>query len=262
MAAAYIGVGLVAAGVATLIVTNWQDLSTPARLLIFGGLTAALIGIGAALRERLDLGRGLAWLVAVPSAGGIGAAIAASTSASDETRFLTAAGTAMACALALLVVRPKTAQALGFVAAWVVGDIALAVRAGYDAAGAGGLLIGTGVLLGAAAVTVRIPAPELVFCLGGLVTLVGIHLLANDAFGLAIVLAAALAALAYYRASTAEPGGPLVVATLTVASMVPRMLAEWFHDSVGASGILALTGIVILGVAATHVRLNRRLRRP
>ena len=261
VAAAYIGVGLVAAGVATLIVTNWQDLSTPARLLIFGGLTASLVSVGAALRDRLDVARGLAWLVAVPAAAGIGAAVAAATTRDDETRFVTATACAVALALVLLALRRRTAQMLGLVSAWVTGDIAIAVRAGWDANGAGWLLIITGVVLVIAAVSARLPSPELGLSLGGLVVLVGIHVLAGEHFGLAIVLSAALAGLAYYRATVADPAGPLIVATLTVATMVPRMLSEWFNDSVGASGILALTGIVVLGVAATHVQLSRRYRR-
>jgi hypothetical protein len=260
--AAYVGVALIAAGVASLIVTNWAGLSTPARLLIFGALTTGLVGIGAMLRDRLDVARGLAWVVAVPAAGGIGAAIAAAdTDSSTETRFLTATATALVCAAVLLALRPRTAQVVGFVAAWIVGDVAIAVRAGMEDTGAGWLFVATGVVLVVAAMTARIPAGDLVLGLGGLVSLVGLHLVADHHLGLALALAVVLAGLAYYVAAMGDPAMPLVVATLTIATMVPRALGEWFDDSVGASGILALTGVIVLGVAATNVQLNRRYSR-
>jgi len=260
LVAAYVGVAFVAAGVATLIVTNWDDLSTPARVLIFGGLTAGLVVIGALLRDQLDVGRGLAWVVAVPAAAGLGAAIAGGD-VRGETRFVTGTAVAMICAIVLLAFRPRTAQMFGFIAAWVVGDIAIATRAGWDDNGAGWLLVVTGAVLLGAAMKIPIPAPELAFGLGGLVTLVGVHLLADNHLAAAVLVAIALCAIAYYRAATADPAVPLVVATLTVVSVTPRLLDGWFDDSVGASGVLALTGIIVLIVVAAHVRLGRRYRR-
>ena len=256
LVAAYVGVALVAAGVATLIGTNWNDLSTAARLLIFGALTLGLVVSGVMLRERLDAGRGIAWLVAVPAAGGFGAAVLGGD-VDGDTRFVAGTVAAVLCALVLLGFRPRTSQMFGFVAAWTLGDVAVATRAGYDETGAGWLFVGTGVVLLTLAMVTRIPAPDLAFAMGGLVTLGGIHLLADDQLGLAVVLALVLCAVAYYRATTAEPAVPLVVATLTVASVTPRVLDGWFDDSVGASGILALTGIVVLVVVAAHVRLGR-----
>lgn len=259
--AAYIGVALVAAGVATLIVTNWQDLSTAGRLLIFIALTTGLVGLGAMLQDRLDVARGLAWVVAVPCAGGIGAAAASGADAKSEVAFLVAAAAAVACAAALLMFRRRLAQVVAFVAAWIVADVAIGLNADYDDTGIGAIFVGTGVLLVVAAVSARFPAPELLLGLGGLVALGGIHLLADEQLGLAAVLAAALCTFAYYRAATSEPAVPLVVATLTIASVTPRLAGSWFDDSVGASGILALTGLVVLLAVAVHVRLSRHQSR-
>ncbi len=256
LVAAYVGVALVGAGIATLIVTKWDDLSTAGRLVIFGTLTVALVVTGAMLRERFDAGRGLAWLMAVPAAGGVGAAVGGGD-VNAETRFVVGTAVAVALALVLLVLRRSTAQMFGLVLAWIVGDAAVATRSGWEETGAGWLYVVTGAVLVAFGLTTRHPATDLAFGLGGLVALGGIHLLADDHLGVAAVLALALCVVAYFRAATSDPAVPLVVATVTVASVTPRLLDRWVSDSVGASGILALTGLVVLLAVAVHLRVGR-----
>jgi hypothetical protein len=258
LAAAYVGVGLLAAAVGTLIAQSWGDMSVPVRSVTFGVLTVLLLAVGAALRGRFDAGRGLAWLVAVVSAAAFGGALLSKHGTQDHTEVFIAAGVvALAVSLPLLAVRRAAPQVLAFVAALVLTAIAVAVQAGAQATAMGLVLWAVGVAVAAAAVLGVLPVRGLAVALGGLVALFALQVAAVDSLLTMGALGLLLAAAGYALAVRDDPAVPLTIATLTVASTGPRILGPWLHDSIGVAGVLAVSGVVVLTAAAVHVRLVR-----
>lgn len=257
LAAAYIGVGLVLAAVATLLGQNWEDMTVLGRTAAFLVITVVLLVAGRALRARFDAACGLAWLAAVVSSGGIGGAIFSGDGFNGDTTFLAATLSALAVAVVLLVLRQGPAQLVGAVAAAYATVMAVAGR--FDLGpGVGGLMLWLlGIAVAVAALRAWLPAQQLALALGGLIALIGTHFTGAESLLLATGLALALASSGYAVALRRTPAVPLTIATLTVATTGPRILGQWLHGSLGAAGVLALSGLIVLGAAAAHVQLTR-----
>lgn len=260
LAAAYVGVGLLAAAVGTLIGENWDAMNVLTRSLTFGAITVVLVAAGSALRGRYDAGRGLAWFVAVCSAGALGAALVNTGDTKGSTVALGVGLAALALSIPLLVLRPSAPQQVAFLAALVVTVAAIGAALEVTAIWAGTGLWLLGLAVAAAAYVGVLPVRELGLGVGGLMALVGVQVVASDSLLLCALLGVALAAAGYALALREDPAVPLTVASLTVATVGPRVLGEWLHGSLGASGVLALSGLLVLGAAAVHVRLVRRRR--
>jgi hypothetical protein len=258
LAASYVGVGLIAAAIATFIGQSWDDLSVPARSVLFAVLTVALVGAGAPLRERFDPARGLAWLVAVVAAGGFGAAVLSAEGVDPTTTFLAAGVAALALAVPLLAARSAAPQVLGFVAGLLTIVFSLGARFEPSPAVGGAALWLVGMGVAAAGVVMLLPARPFTLAMGGLVALFGAHAAGADSVLPLAVLAVLLAGAAYTLAVRGEPAVPLTIATLTVATTGPRVLGQWLSGSIGAAGVLAASGLIVLGAVAAHVRLARR----
>ena len=258
LAAAYVGVGLIVAAVGTLIGQNWDDMSVLGRTLAYGAITVVLVVAGWVLRGRVETGRGLAWLVAVGSGGATGAALLSGEGMDDATPFLAAGIAALVVGIPLLVLRPAAPQAIAVVGGLLTTTLAACALLDFEALGFGSALWVLGVLVAVAALAGILPVRLFTAGLGGLIALLGLHVVASESLGLCAALALLLAAAAYTLSVREEPAIPLTVATLTVATAGPRILGEWLHGSIGAAGVLALSGVVVLAAAATHVRLVRR----
>ena len=258
LAASYVGVGLIVAAVGTLIGQNWDDMSVLVRSLVYGAITAVLVAAGWLLRDRVETGRGLAWLVAVGSAAAFGAAVFSGDGMDDATPFLAAGIAALAVGVPLMLLRPAAPQAIAVVGGLLTTTLATGALLELEALGIGSALWGLGVAIAAAALTGVLPVRLFTAGVGGLIALIGLHVVASESLGLCAVLALALAAAAYALSVREEPAIPLTIATLTVATVGPRILGVWLHGSIGAAGVLALSGIVVLAAAAVHVRLVRR----
>lgn len=257
LVAAYVGVGLVLAAVATLLGQNWQHLSVLARTGAFFVITAVLVMAGSVLRERYDSARGLAWLAAVIAAGGTGGALFSGDSVDGRTAFFVATVTALVVSVVLLRLRPEPAQVLGFAGAGFAVVLAGAARFEIGPGVGGTVLWALGMGFGFAALRGWLPAQQFALALGGLGALVGTHFAGADSLLLCTALALVLATCGYVAALGPSPAVPLTVATLTVATAGPRILGQWLHGSLGAAGVLALSGLIILGAAAAQVRLTK-----
>jgi hypothetical protein len=232
-------------------------LNVLSRTVVFVALTALLVGAGVPLKGRYDSARGLAWLAAVISAGGLGAAVFSADGVDSGTTVVAGASTALVAASVLLWLRREAAQLLAFAAAVFALLMSIAARFELPAGAGGPALWGLGLGFAAAAMVGWLPARPLAMVLGGLMSLAGAQFAGASSLLLCTVLAVVLAASAYLVALREEPAVPLTIATLTVATIGPRVLGQWLHGSLGGPGVLAISGLIILGAAAAHVRLTR-----
>lgn len=117
----YLGVAIVAVGVAVLIGSSWGELQDWARIAVVGGPAVAALLAGFALRAtgqpQLVRGGHLAWLVATALAGTTAAVITNVSGANEDTVFRVGAVTACAVAVPLWIVAPSHVQVFGLAAA-------------------------------------------------------------------------------------------------------------------------------------------------
>ncbi len=257
IAAAYVGVGLIAAAVATVLVQSWDDLRVAERSAVFAALTVALVLAGVWL-ERVRTARAMSWLIAVVTSAGLAAAVTSGHGVGDDTRWMVGSVTMLAVAVPLLVASRTAAQVVGFFLAITVATVAAVELLDLGPVGAGAVTWTAGVALAAAAGAGWVPAPPLAQPLGGGMALVGVHLAFGDAPVLGGLLAVLLALAGYAAAVRDDAAMPLTVATATVAVTGPRLLGRWLDDSLGAAGVLAVSGVVVLAAAALHLRVVRR----
>ena len=258
VAASYVGVGLVVAAGMTVVAQNWADMSVLARAVLFGGLAALLVTVGALLGGTLDRARGLVWLLAAGAAGAFGAALFSGRAEAGGRMALAAGVAGLAAAVPLAALRRCAPQAFAVTAACVATSVGIGVQLGFGIQGIGTLLWIAGFALGAAAVTGLLPAETFSVATAGVVALYGALMVFGDAPALGTAFGGLLAAAGYVLSLRRDQTVALALATITVAVMAPAVFGRWLNTSIGVSGVLALSGLVILAAVALHVRLVHR----
>ncbi|MFM7063846.1 MAG: hypothetical protein ACKO04_10215, partial [Actinomycetes bacterium] len=259
---AYLGAALIVAAVMGILGQTWEDVPLAGRLALVGVPTVAAAAAGWFLRAHSGpLGRlaSVLWLLAVGGAAAFVALVCADgTDVAPET----------AATVTLGVVAPLAVLAWGFQQRWlqllamvgtITGLVASSLHtAGVESAATIGIVVvavGTGWFAQARVPLLR---PALAGTVGGLVAAYAGAQAVSSVWavpGTALIVlgAVGLMALSIADRSTLE----LLMGAFALFTSLPRLMFEWFGDSIGAPLALLVCGLVLV-LVALRVAATRR----
>jgi len=128
-AAVYLGLAVIAVGIAVLVATNWQDLRPWARIAVSGVPALLALITGQSMRTSpapgVHRGAQLAWLLALALLTSTAAIVGNESGWTEENIWLAAGLTALSSGVTLWVVMPTHTQLLGVAAGTFVFSLAL-----------------------------------------------------------------------------------------------------------------------------------------
>lgn len=263
-AVGYVGGALALLATAILVQRFWADLPAWGRVALLAATAAGLLTAGVLVRVRvgpLDRLRGFLWLL---SAVGVGGAVAVGLSeytALRESELMLVVGVLVACyGLVLWMVRRASLQQLVVFAAAltaVAAGIGVAEPSWVDVTGLVVWMIGTVWASAAWAGLIRPRRTGLL--VGAAAAVLGPMTVPDDRYGWILVIGLVTAGLLIAVSVPAHETVLLALGIVGVVAYVPRMVFQYFGDTLGAPISLLITGVVLVAVALTVAR--RRPRR-
>lgn len=268
-AVAYVGAILLLAGAGVAIGQRWEDLGDPARLGILAGATVFFVAVGFFTRRSADPAfirlTSVVWLLATA---GLAAALSqyfvGIAGTSDETSFLAVAAITTTAAASLYAMQRVVLQHLALYAGILATALAVVTRFDPDypawvaaltawALGLGWMILGQRRL---------VPPWWVAVPIGMLTILIAPSAMQEDSagamFALGIGSAVGLIGFSVYGKFT--PG--LGLGSVGLLGYVTGAVVRYFGDTLGVPVALALTGGLILVLAAFTTRLVRFTRTP
>jgi hypothetical protein len=264
-----VGAVLVLAGAGVAIGQRWEDLTDGARLGLLAGLTLFFLGVGLFTRRSKDPAfvrlTSVVWLLGTAGlAGTVAHYFVQIAGTSDETSFLAVAAITAAAAAGLYAIHRVVLQHLALYVGVVVTALAVLARIDPDypawlqaitawAIGLGWMILGWR----------RLVTPWWVAVPVGMITALIAPLAFQESswgavFAVGIGTAAGLMAFSVY--GKFAPG--LALGSVGLFGYVTGAVVRYFGDALGVPAALALTGAVILVLAALTARLVRFTRTP
>lgn len=268
-AVSYIGAILVLAGAGAAIVQRWDELAEGTRLGLLAGLTLFFLGVGAFTMRSTDPAfvrlTSVVWLIGTAGVAGASSLYFVQiVETSDETSFLAVAAITTGVAALLYAIRREVLQHLAMYGGVLVTAFAVLTRIDPEYPAWVGAMIAWGIGLGWIFLgRRRLVAPWWVAMPVGMITaLMAPSAIQESSFGvmssIGIGTAAGLMAFSVYGKFV--PG--LALGSVGLFAYVTGAVVHYFGDALGVPAALALTGAVILVLAAVSARLVRFTRTP
>lgn len=268
-AAGYVGAVLLLAGAGTAIGREWEDFAHGARFALLTGIAAFFLGVGLVSRRSVEPAfvrlTSVVWMIGTAAvAAALAELFVGFLETPDETTFLVVASATTAVAALLYAVHPTVLQHLALYVGVLVTSIAIGVRIDprYPAwiGGVTAWAVGLAWLfLGA---TRRLPPSWVAMPIGVITALIAPTAIQEDSFGAmyAVGIATAVGVMAGSVRWRSVPA--LALGTLGLFAYATSATVYYFGDTIGVPAALAVTGGVILVLAAVTARLARYARIP
>lgn len=265
-AVGYLGGALAIAGATAAFAETWDDLGVPARLTIAGALTLVTLALGWMLRGNPEpaFARFAAsmWFVSAGCAGWFASLWMSDVIDAKEGIAAVAGAAMLVYGLVLYRLAPRAPQHLAaFVGAvLLVTDAAASRTTGNAEELAIGLSVWTLGVLWLALGNRRVLPPEpLAYALGSVAALWGALVMTFDSggggdLGLWLGVASSVALLAFSVAL--RDNVPLIFGSVGLFVFLVSMVSRYFGDTLGAPLVLLASGIILLLVAFTMMRLR------
>ena len=273
-AVSYVGVILILAGAGVAIGQRWEDLSEVGRLIVLAGLTTFFLATGYFLRRSTEPAfvrlTSVVWLIGTAGvAGTLTQFFAGIVNASDETTFLAVTAITTGVAFSLYAIRRTVLQHLALYLGVLLTALAIVTWIDPEHPAWVGAMISWGVGLGWMILgRKRLVTPWWVAVPLGMITV----LIAPSAIQESVYSGARFGAMSVVGIGTAVgvmgfsvrgrfvPG--LALGAIGLFAYVTGAVVHYFGESLGIPAALALTGGVILALAAVTSRLVRVTRTP
>lgn len=268
-AVGYMGAVLLLAGVGTAIGQEWEDLAHGTRLVLLAGTAAFFLGVGLVTRRSAEPAfmrlTSVVWVIGTAAmAAALAELFVGFVETADETTFLVVAAATTAVAALLYAVHPTVLQHLALYVGVLMTSIAVGVRIDPDyPAWVGGVTAWTiGVAWLVLGATDRLSPSWVAMPIGVITALIAPTAILEDSFGAmyAVGIATAAGVMAGSVRWKSVPG--LALGTLGLFAYVTSAVVHYFGDTIGVPAALAVTGGVILVLAAVTTRLARSARTP
>jgi hypothetical protein len=261
----YIGAILVLAGGIVAIRQQWHRFGDATQLAILASSAFVFLAIGAFARSStepaLERLTSVTWAISVGACAGAIAVVDLMYETAPETAFLTIATITTAYAIALWAVHPRAVQhAVMFVGLLVSAASILTITIHDPEPWTIALTLwGIGVAWAALGWTRRLEPWWMAVPLGLLVALIAPANMNVDPATYALGIGTAGAVMALSVVGRFSPG--LGLGAVAMFGYLVGMITRYFGDTIGVPAALAVTGFLILILAAASARLLRYMRR-
>ena len=261
----YVGGALALLATAILVQQFWGDLPAWGRVTLLAATAAGLVTAGVLVGVRdgpLDRLRGFLWLLSAVAVGGSVSVGLVEYTGLGDTELMLATGTAVAVygLILWLVRRAGLQQLVVFAAALtaVTAGIAVAEPSWVDATGLAVWIVGTA--WASAAWAGWIPPRRTGLLIGGAAAVLGPITVPDDRYGWVLVIGLTTAGLLVAVSIPAHETVLLGLGVVGIVAYVPRIVFQYFGDTLGAPISLLATGVVLVAVALTVARTRPRRR--
>ncbi|MFM7062178.1 MAG: hypothetical protein ACKO04_01610 [Actinomycetes bacterium] len=259
---AYLGAALIVAAVMGILGQTWEDVPLAGRLALVGVPTAAAAGAGWVLRTRTGpLGRlaSVLWLLAVGGAAAFVALVCADgTDVVPDTAATITLGVVAPLAVLAWAFQQRSLQMLAMVGT-TTGLVASSLHlAGVESAATIGAVVVALGLAWFAQARVPLLGPALAGTFAGLVAAYAGAQAISTVWGVAGTALIVLGAVGLMVLSIVDHSTPeLLLGAFALFTSLPRLLFEWFPNSIGAPLALLVCGVVLV-LVALRVAATRR----